>query len=203
MDTATSSLYRLVRPGFANGAYGHEALGSLKLAAAVSTKASSYMMEVAHAAQKNAAELDKARRAVEKYVIGTDVDTISDADPFVAGTDIGGSSGRSFGMTSGTPQENALFEEPIESLSETQAGQQMFGKSAVLAHQTPYLMLGPGDAGGGGGGGAARAFPATPADMDGRFLQSFDNYLARNSGGAGGADGADGAGGADPLKMFL
>jgi len=41
---------------------------SAKVAATVATRAAGYMMEVANHAQRNAEELDRARRAIEKYV---------------------------------------------------------------------------------------------------------------------------------------
>lgn len=188
-DNAASLLYKTLRPGFANGSYGHEALGSVKVAAAVSQKAASYMMELAHHAQKNAAELDKARRAVEKYIIGTDVDTISDADPFISGTDVP------------TPQEYSQFTFPTNSLGELEAGQQAYGKGSALSQNPPYLMEDVSQMPGMqpsripvGGTAGKNAIPlSTPADMDGHFLQKFDNSLARA-----GERGKD-----EMLKMFM
>ncbi len=71
--TAMETLLKLTTPNWADGVAGHEALASVKVAGAVATKAASYMMELANHAQKNAEELDRARRAVEKYIIGTPV----------------------------------------------------------------------------------------------------------------------------------
>lgn len=77
---------KAVTRDWGDGVQGHEALAAVKVAAVVATKAASYMMEMGNHAQKNAEELDRARRAVEKYVLGSDMDTISDADPFINGT---------------------------------------------------------------------------------------------------------------------
>ncbi len=57
----------MTKRNWANGVAGHEALAGVKSAANVAQHAASYMMEVAHHAQHNATELDRARRALENY----------------------------------------------------------------------------------------------------------------------------------------
>ena len=114
--SAMASLMKMTTRHWADGVKGHEALAAVKVAATVSTKAASYMMELANHAQKNAEELDKARRAVEKYIIGTDVDTISDADPFVRGSN------------TPSPQDYAVYPTPQGSLTNLGEGRKMFGR---------------------------------------------------------------------------
>ncbi|CAD7952739.1 unnamed protein product [Amoebophrya sp. A25] len=177
--TAKDYLLSSLTRDWGNGAVGHEALASVKIASTVATKAASYMMELANHAQRNATELDRARRAVEKYVIGTDVDTIADADPFVKALD---------SDTSVSPQQYTAYPSPTGSTVALAEGRRMFGKSGLNTFLPPYLMedvarskglrptefptdyshpAGPGE------------IPlSTPADMDGRFLQRFDTALA-------------------------
>lgn len=130
-ETLEQSFIRAVTPSWADGVTGHEALAAAKIAASVSTKAASYMMEVANHAQKNAEELDKARRAIEKYVVGTDVDTVWDGpEPFLSGTKM-----------PRTPQEYSTYEMPLASVSATKEGRKMFGADGGASHIPPYLQL--------------------------------------------------------------
>ncbi|CAD7970098.1 unnamed protein product [Amoebophrya sp. A120] len=177
--TAQDYLLTSLTKDWGDGATGHEALASVKIAGTVATKAASYMMELANHAQKNAMELDRARRAVEKYVLGTDVDTISDADPFVKALD---------SPMIVTPQEYSTFQTPNGSTTALEEGRRMFGQSGLNTFLPPYLMLDaqktpglrPTEIPSGANVGAAPpgVIPlSTPADMDGHFLQMFDNAL--------------------------
>ena len=111
---------------------------------------------------------------------GTDVDTIADADPFITGTNVP------------SPQEYSSFTFPTDSLGETQAGQQAYGKGSALANLPPYLLQDAGTTPGmqptripvGGQAGPGSIPLSSPADMDGHFLQRFDNTLAGLEGDA-------------------
>mmetsp|Transcript_13613 Transcript_13613/g.33484 ORF Transcript_13613/g.33484 Transcript_13613/m.33484 type:complete len:197 (+) Transcript_13613:230-820(+) len=179
--TAQEYILSSLTKDWGNGAAGHEALASVKIAGTVATKAASYMMELAHHAQRNAMELERARRAVEKYVLGTDVDTIADADPFIKAVD-----------NVVSPQQYASFPSPTGSTVALAEGRKMFGKSGLNTFLPPYLMedvsksagLRPTEIKSGAGMHAAPGvIPlSTPADMDGHFLQYFDNAMVAADG---------------------
>ncbi len=102
------------------------------------------------------------------------MDTIADADPFVRGSTLNES-----------PQDYATYSTPNSSTSSLAEGQKMFGRSGQDSFLPPYLIedvakskgLQPTQIPFGGTAHPGTIPLATPADMDGHFLQKFDNAL--------------------------
>lgn len=110
---------------------------------------------------------------------GTDVDTITDSEPFNSGTKI-----------PTTPQEHATYDAPVTSTSALAEGRKMFGADGGNSFLPPYLMLDykktpilqPTSL-----NSQKNGIPlSTPADMDGHFLQKFDDALLRYRNTSGG-----------------
>ncbi len=100
------------------------------------------------------------------------MDTISDADPFINGANI-----------PQTPQSLASFTFPTSSTLSSETGKKTFGEGDLNSTWIPQYSearvddhpeMRPTSLHNHTGKGLT-----TPADMDGHFLQNFDNYLAK------------------------
>eukprot|EP00405_Crypthecodinium_cohnii_P055166 CAMPEP_0206618266 /NCGR_PEP_ID=MMETSP0325_2-20121206/60134_1 /ASSEMBLY_ACC=CAM_ASM_000347 /TAXON_ID=2866 /ORGANISM="Crypthecodinium cohnii, Strain Seligo" /LENGTH=179 /DNA_ID=CAMNT_0054140419 /DNA_START=111 /DNA_END=650 /DNA_ORIENTATION=+ len=60
---------------------GHAALGAAKVANTIAHKQAAYDFELAKHASVAAQEMENTRRLIERYILGTEVETISDVEP--------------------------------------------------------------------------------------------------------------------------